>query len=282
MISVDESTIDDVNYTKKISYISKMIQTRSLYFKSYEIFKKNIEIINTNVKNEENEGSNTFTYRWLKGYSSDNGNISLTIEQVITAGLHNIVAFSQFIIILYLILDSENTNSKYLTKYKNSSSDNEKYIIIKELFRREVPTKFVFSLLNKKDHPSQQVIHFLDRIMEKNDKNYKEFKGEEFYKKHISYNNIISSNIVESEVDNETLVEKESINNIPIPKKPLYCPFGLGYRRCAGENFVYFFLKELLDNLVNPGINIIEKDESKLINVGIHQQKPDKFYFKNN
>lgn len=67
-------------------------------------------------------------------------------------------------------------------------------------------------------------------------KKYNESKDRTFYGVH-KYN--LKSNLGVSKIDRETVLELENESNIPI-QGPKYCPFGLGYRRCAGENFVYF------------------------------------------
>jgi hypothetical protein len=49
-----------------------------------------------------------------------------------------------------------------------------------------------------------------------------------------------------SPLDQETVVDKQR-PIIPIFPKPIYAPFGLGYRRCAGEIFVYLVTEKLLE-----------------------------------
>ena len=80
-------------------------------------------------------------------------------------------------------------------------------------------------------------------IMRNSDNSYDKI-GSIVYNKYTTKS---SSKLIVSNIDNETVIESENSGNIPIYTKPKYCPFGLGYRRCAGENFSYFVTKHLCD-----------------------------------
>ena len=54
-----------------------------------------------------------------------------------------------------------------------------------------------------------------------------------------------------SPVDNETVLPSDNTKMIPVYPSPIYAPFGLGYRRCAGEVFVYLFTLKLLNRISN-------------------------------
>ena len=54
-----------------------------------------------------------------------------------------------------------------------------------------------------------------------------------------------------SSIDNETVIPCGADQLIPVFDKPLYTPFGLGYRRCAGELLTYRFVDKLLNFLTN-------------------------------
>ena len=50
-----------------------------------------------------------------------------------------------------------------------------------------------------------------------------------------------------SPVDNETVIPKSNRQMQPVFDKPIYTPFGLGYRRCAGEIFVYLVTLKIFE-----------------------------------
>lgn len=68
-----------------------------------------------------------------------------------------------------------------------------------------------------------------------------------------------------SPIDGETVIDKSEPNAFPLFTRPWYMPFGLGYRRCAGENFVHLVnfklfqrFGELEYELRQPAINYPE------------------------
>jgi len=260
IVSIDDNNInDELNY----GYLYKFIQTRQTYFKAYDIFKKNIETIKYQIDTNNNRAENTFSYHWM------NQTNYLTTEQVITAGLHNIVAFSQLINIFYTILeDAKNQNGyNYLEKFIKTTDDREKYNIIKEIFRLEVPTTFSLS----GDTDGNQKVHLHKSIMKDVDSDYETFKPK-MYSPHTLKEDVI---LQVSMVDGETIVEDKNSTNIPIFNPPKYCPFGFGYRRCAGETFVYFFMKKLLD-LISK-YQVLKMITGDIIDIGIRKQGIDKF-----
>jgi hypothetical protein len=265
IISIDESEIEN-NQNQNYGYLLKFIYTRQSYFKAYKIFKKNIGNIKSQIDKSDDRASNTISYQWMSQSEY------LTTEQVITAGLHNVAAFSQFINIFYSILENATKKSEpyYLNKYNLAKSRSEKYNIIKEIFRLEVPNNFTISW---DIHNQKQVTHLHQEIMQHTDATYNNFKPD-MYKKH-SFLEDIKLEVPSSSIDKETIVENKNPNNIPVFDKPKYCPFGFGYRRCAGENFVYFYMEKLLDFMSTYKVK--EMTSGDIIDIGIQRQGEDKY-----
>jgi len=63
-----------------------------------------------------------------------------------------------------------------------------------------------------------------------------------------------------SEVDGETVIEGCNRKMTPVFGLPIYSPFGLGYRRCAGEAFSMFVAMKLLDRFKNVEFKFQEID----------------------
>jgi len=259
IVSIGEKNTEEADYN---SYLMKFIQARHSYFKANKIFKHNIEIIKKQIDNNDTSAENTISYNWM------NQDKYLLPEQVITAGLHNIVAFSQLINIFYIILEDKNNNN-WLEKYENAP-ESEKYSIIKEIFRLEVPTTFSIS----GDDQGNQKIHIHQSIMYNADTDYATFKPN-MYEVH-TFNK--GNELITSKIDKETILEDKNKTNIPVFKEAKYCPFGFGYRRCAGENFVYFFMYKLLNTISK--YNIIETTNREIINIGVLKQGHNKFKLK--
>ena len=262
ILSIDENSIDN---TLDVGYLAKFIQTRYHYFRAYKIFKENIERMKHQIDSDSEYSNRTISYYWMK---QDN---KLTTEQVITAGIHNVAAFGQFVTVFYSILEN-NEKYNYLTNYKEAALVNnriKKYSIIKEIFRLEVPNNFSISW---EPNENKQIVHLHKNIMMNADKDYAQFKPNMYTDQTFNVNDI---DLITSSVDNETIIENVNSGNIPVVEKPTYCPFGFGYRRCAGENFVYFFMEQLLDTVCNYNIKIIDMAEN--IDLGIQKQGKDKF-----
>lgn len=99
-------------------------------------------------------------------------------------------------------------------------------------------------------------------IMYNTDTEYATFKPN-IYEDH-TFNR--RSELITSKIDKETIIEDKNKTNIPVFKEAKYCPFGFGYRRCAGENFLYFFMYKLLNTISK--YNIIETTNREIINIG--------------
>lgn len=56
---------------------------------------------------------------------------------------------------------------------------------------------------------------------------------------------------VNSPIDNQTVLDIGNTKLLPVFEQPTYAPFGLGYRRCAGEALVYQFTEMLIMKFIS-------------------------------
>lgn len=82
--------------------------------------------------------------------------------------------------------------------------------------------------------------------------------------------------------DKETVVDTsttQSRNLIPLFPRPIYAPFGLGYRRCAGEMFSYLVTQYILEKFSTVKFELRGKwNEGSLISVAPFKQVRDNIY----
>ena len=155
--------------------------------------------------------------------------------------------------------------------YENEYDEGLKYNIIKEIFRIEVVNNFTISddVVNNK-----QTIHLHQPIMKNADETYNYLKYKSMYENHTF--NKTNIELIVSDIDNETIIENVNPNNTPVYEKPKYCPFGFGYRRCAGENFVYYFIKNVMDTICEYKVEELKDGTS----IDISVQRIEKNIFK--
>ncbi len=232
----------------------------------FEYFReKNIEVL-------ANADTSCIAYWWSQaGLSSD----ALVFECV-----HNIVAFSQFSNVLYSVvyagLHPVNPLSALLPQYKNflveyanAATSNDKLNVVRESYRILAPNSVSFSLV-KPVVPDANVIkarHSHQSIMIMNQPVSSAFQaGAYFTYNPTQYNTDFATNLdnlvglpvvtdvlaasATSPLDQETVVDTSTSPVrpiVPIFAKPIYAPFGLGYRRCAGEMFSYLVTEKLFE-----------------------------------
>lgn len=146
--------------------------------------------------------------------------------------------------------------------------------VIREIFRLLVPNSASFSRVYPSQPDSNRIrsMHLHQQIMISNNQPMGPLPGVYRYFTYNpdQYNNTFKSNLdglrdlevvesenlrkmfVQSPIDKETVIDvtptPEGVRPIvPIYDRPTYAPFGLGYRRCAGETFTYLVLSKLLD-----------------------------------
>lgn len=257
----NKNSIFDIKFENLDFVVS--IKNRAKEVKEY--FKIRID----EIKKERPMNKTIAVTNWLNsGFDSDSVQI---------AAFHNIVAFSQFLHTLFLICDNyiNNPNDNYLNRFKKATSQKQINTLIFDIFKFEVPNRGSLSHDTKND---QIVRHLHKDIMLNVDPNNK------LYNKNIKKfgDSSISSNkcpFHNSAIDNETVIPCGADKLIPVFDKPLYTPFGLGYRRCAGELLSYRFTEFLLDFLTNYKI-LQNLNITNDIAVGPAKRVPDNFFIK--
>ena len=197
-------------------------------------------------------------------------------ESVQVAAFHNIVAFSQFLHTLFLICNNiiKYPDNNYLQRYINATCQKDINILIFDIFKNEVPN---FGSASYDSKNKERIRHLHKETMENVDPDSKLYNksiqnfGGDCVPKKCPFNF--------SSIDNETVLPCGAEKLIPVFDKPLYTPFGLGYRRCAGELLSYRFVEQLLNFLTNYKI----KQNSKITNeisIGPGKRAPNNIYIK--
>jgi hypothetical protein len=212
----------------------------------------------------QNEDKSTIAYWWnLSGLSQE----ALLFESV-----HNIVAFSQFTNVLYSVIYSKLVPTNpinpalpaypdFLQLYASAPNGDERLNVVREAYRLLVPNSNSFSRVNNFSD-NIQARHLHQSIMVSN---YPGNQTQQLFQ-YFTYNTAqyagfatnldglvglpVSTDFLTqlptSPLDRETVVDIAR-PVIPIFPKPTYAPFGLGYRRCAGEILVYLVTEKLFE-----------------------------------
>ena len=235
--------------------------TSPLIFEYFRL--KNIEVIS-------NADKSCIAYWWNQA--------GLSSKALVFECVHNIVAFSQFTNVIFSVvyagLHPINPLNPALPQYKNflveytaAPTSDDKLNVVREAYRILAPNSASFSLV-KPVVPDANVLkarHFHQSIMISNlPGTQPQQLGAYFTFNPTQYNanfrtnldNLVGlpvvTNILEtsttSSLDQETVVDTSTLPVrpiVPIFPKPIYAPFGVGYRRCAGEMLSYLITEKL-------------------------------------
>lgn len=213
----------------------------------------------------------------------------LSAEALLFEAVHNMVAFSQFTNVIYstIYASLRPTNPlnaalppypNFFVKYAEATSGVARLNVVRELYRLLVPNSGSFSRVNSEDPLSLTSTHFHQSIMVQNSPgtsqaqqlgSYFTYDTSRYGDFSASFDNIIGmpvdndylTTLPTSPLDQETVVQASS-PLIPIFPKPTYTPFGLGYRRCAGEILVYLVTERLLEQFGRVQFEIREPGSS--------------------
>lgn len=232
----------------------------------FEYFRdKNIEIISNNDKS-------CIAYWWHQA--------GLSSKALVFECVHNIVAFSQFSNVIFSVVYAgiHPTNPlnpalpqyvNFLEKYASATTSDDKLNVVRESYRILAPNSASFSLV-KPVLPDVNLVksrHFHQSIMISNlPGTQAQQLGAYFTYNPNQYNENFRTNLdnleglpvmtniletsITSPLDQETVVDNSTVPVrpiVPIFPKPTYAPFGLGYRRCAGEMLTYLITEKLFE-----------------------------------
>ncbi len=260
----------------------------------------------------EKEDTTTLAYWWFEA--------GLDITAISTECLHNIFAFDNFIGILRtLILDKVGgvpyppppfgpgpIKYDFFAKFALAQTGFEKMNVSREMMRLTSPSVSSTSRLDPKvptpEGEVAQTRHLNQLIMVTNEAQlsgnplaYFKYDTNRYAGWDADFDNDACPVIVTnpgdlddpakkftlSPIDNETIVDKSEPNMFPVFQRPTYMPFGLGYRRCAGENFVHLVNFKIFERFGNLEYEIRQPQEDyPLIGIGFVTRVRDNIFVK--
>lgn len=212
----------------------------------------------------ETGDESSFTYWWSK--------FGLDAEGNVMEAIHNIIAFSQFINTIYNMIKAfygpgigpaNLIKYNFFDKFKNAPTQADKLDVLREIFRLTAPNSIAFSNV---DDGTSTVIksRFVNQaVMITNSGGVPQYIQYDTTKYAAFHTDFTSGSTCPapsvsavpkfdiSTVDSETVLDKCNPKVQPVFASPIYCPFGLGYRRCAGEEWVMYVFLPLIEALVD-------------------------------
>lgn len=226
----------------------------------------------------ETGDASTMIYHWHRAGLGNDG--------IVMEAIHNIIAYSQFNNLTYLIIKDKISGTAvpsppfpvpaisydFFGKMLAAPNDNEKLNVVREAYRLLTPNNTLFSLvkqavpdipatapqLNSRQLPKLMMIQADQMIA----KNYFLYDTSRYVDFSTNFSDVTppppsstvevdnpAANFVKSPVDGETVLTNTNLKMQPVFSRPNYSPFGLGYRRCPGEIFAYFITQKLITRL---------------------------------
>jgi hypothetical protein len=213
----------------------------------------------------DNHITDTIVYGWAVA--------GVPEQNLVMEAIHNMVAFSQFNNTMYKIVQNQLNpppgRPSYFVKFKEATGNPQEQLnVIREIFRLEVPNQVSFS--RKGGTLNTQTRHVHQAIMVANEGGivpYGTYNTARYAAFNTSFDDCLppppppGPGLIRKPADEFTLspvdaatgfgteLPNDNLNMIPVFDPPIYTPFGLGYRRCAGEVFTYSVILKLIDRI---------------------------------
>lgn len=239
-----------------------------------EYFAKRNEII------KETQDKTSIMFHWFEA--------GLDPQGLVMEAIHNIIAFSQFNNVVYLLINDKyngtqvpppvnNIKYDFFTRFKQALTDSQRLDVIRELYRLLTPNNTSFSRVIEANQNDPNIViqsrHLHKVIMASIEgAKYFGYTPQRYVSNFETDFNQCQPNpptsviqnfnpadyFITSPVDDQTLLPITNTKMIPVfpnpsvppsPSDLTYMPFGLGYRRCPGEMMVYYITIKLLDKI---------------------------------
>jgi hypothetical protein len=214
----------------------------------------------------KNEITDTITWQWAKA--------GIPTETAAMEFITNTLQFMYFTHLVYLIVVNNQLNPppgrpSYFVKFKEATGNPQEQLnVIREIFRLEVPSQVSFS--RKGGTFNTQTRHVHQTIMVANEGGpipYGTYNTGRYAAFNTSFDDCLppppppgpglvckpAEQFTISPVDVATgfgtELPNDNLDMIPVFDPPIYTPFGLGYRRCAGEFLAYSLVLKLIDRI---------------------------------
>jgi len=270
-----------------------------------------------NIEVNANEDESTIMYWWAQAGLSTESLVTELVHNIIAFSQFTNVIFSTVWVVLNpdnpLSPQLFPKYPNFFEKYKQACGGAQKLNVVRELFRILVPNSSSFSnVLPKVPDPNDiQSRHLHQPIMISNIPVPAQLpppfnglpNGSQLYQAFVYFtynpNQYLGNSSLDdldkypvvtdftktlqtSTRDQETVVDvttRETEYIIPIFPKPIYAPFGLGYRRCPGEILVYNITEVLLEKFAQVNFEI-RQGVFDLVSIAPFKQVPDNIFVK--